>query len=246
MEYILKKSSNNELINNSNLDVFSKRILSTYPLEIIDDYLNYQYIEPQFENIDEIIAKINAFMNDNKKIVIVGDYDCDGILGTSILVKGFAKLGYHVGYYIPDRLKDGYGLNRNMVTLFKNKGYDLIITIDNGINAHEAITYAIDNHIDVIVSDHHHFNEYDLLANVLYLHPQLSDLDYNISGGMVAYYLVSHLLKYNDDYLKSLASITLLSDVMPIIKNNRLMIKELLHNSNPYLPIKLLSQNKIS
>lgn len=77
---------------------------------------------------------------DNKeKIVIYGDYDCDGIMATSILVKCFDMLNYRVGYYIPSRYIDGYGLNTKRVEDFYKKGYKLIITVDNGIAQFEAI-----------------------------------------------------------------------------------------------------------
>lgn len=92
-------------------------------------------------------------MKINEKICIYGDYDCDGILATSILVEGFRQLGVEVGYHIPSRLQDGYGLNVTRVEQMAAKGYSLIITVDNGIKANEAIDLANELGIDVIVTD---------------------------------------------------------------------------------------------
>lgn len=85
------------------------------------------------------LERIHEAIGNKEKICIYGDYDCDGILATSILVEAFRQLGVEVGYHIPSRLEDGYGLNANRVEQMANKGYTLIITVDNGIKAYEAI-----------------------------------------------------------------------------------------------------------
>lgn len=74
-----------------------------------------------------------------KKICIYGDYDCDGILSTAILVQAFLELGKKVGYHIPNRFEDGYGLNKERVQQMYEKGYSLLITVDNGIKAYELL-----------------------------------------------------------------------------------------------------------
>ncbi|MDR1781620.1 MAG: DHH family phosphoesterase [Bacilli bacterium] len=246
MNYKIKEENYNENLINSNLSIFEKKVLATYDNKIINDYLLSSYQDIIFDNMNAVIDKINEHIKSNHKIVIIGDYDCDGILGTSILVKAFAKIGIKVGYYIPNRLCDGYGLNKEMVQMFKDKDYQLIISVDNGIKAKPAIEYAYELGMDVIISDHHHIDEDDLCENTLYLHPTLSNIDYAISGGLVAYYLAKSLINAEDNYLKTLAAITLLSDVMPIMKNNRLLIKECLLKDIYYPQILLLTKNKLS
>ena len=117
-------------------------------LDDIEDPLN-------FENIEFAISRIQEAMKNKEKIMVYGDYDCDGICSTSILVKTFKLLNYDVGYYIPSRYKDGYGINEQMVELIHKKGYKLIITVDNGVSQIEALQLAKDYGIDVILTDHH-------------------------------------------------------------------------------------------
>ncbi|MDY5852692.1 MAG: DHH family phosphoesterase, partial [Bacilli bacterium] len=108
-----------------------------------------------FKNVDIIIKRIFKAIENKEKIIVYGDYDCDGIMATTILVKALQKLNAEVRYYIPSRYQDGYGLNEKNVQSIKEKGYSLIITVDNGISALEAILKAKELGIDVIVTDHH-------------------------------------------------------------------------------------------
>ena len=101
-----------------------------------------------------------------------------------------------MGYHIPSRLEDGYGLNANRVEQMANKGYTLIITVDNGIKAYEAIEKANELGVDVIVTDHHNYDDElpDAFSN--YSYKISPDYPYKeISGGFVAYKLASALLK---------------------------------------------------
>lgn len=240
---ICNNDINYQLIKGYDLPEFVLRVLASYDISNINDVLTYQQQEIVFKNLDECLELIKKHLNQKSKIVIVGDYDCDGILATSIMVKGFAKLNIEVGYYIPNRIKDGYGLSSNLVKQFLKKDYNLIITVDNGIVAQEAINYALANNIDVLISDHHQVVEDLLVAQALYFHPTFSNLEYEVSGGFVAYTLMSALLGYEDDYLHALAAITLISDVMPLVKGNRKFVRRALNNINKYeyLQIKLLA-----
>ena len=112
-----------------------------------------------FNDIDKVVLRIKKAIENQEKIFIYGDYDCDGIMATSILVKAFELLDYSVGYYIPSRYLDGYGLNVDKVKLAYEKGYKLIITVDNGVMQHEAIALAKSLGMDVIVTDHHNVPE---------------------------------------------------------------------------------------
>jgi len=184
-------------------------------------------------NIDKVKDKILNSINKKDKILIYGDYDCDGIMATSILVNTFNKLNYPVDYYIPSRYLDGYGLTKEKVKLAKEKGYNLIITVDNGVKAIDAINECKALGIDIIVTDHH---EYDNFPNdVLLLHPKLSNLKYQTSGGVIAFYLSYALLNTIDPYLLVLAGTSIISDIMIMKGENRNIVK---------LTLKYLNKNK--
>ena len=239
MNYNIKDTTLATTIKNGyKLPDFCAKVLASYNQNTIKDVLCYQSQKVVFEQMDQAVDLIKEHIKQNNKIVIMGDYDCDGILATSILVKAFAKLNYEVGYYIPNRIVDGYGINVDIVDKFIAKDYKLIITVDNGINAKEAINYALENGIDVVVTDHHTIDE-TMQCDIPYIHPAYSNLDYYVSGGYIAYALASSLLDYEDDYFQALAAITLISDVMPLNKGNRPFIRTALQNiqNKQYLQI---------
>lgn len=233
MHYVLLDTSKGPLISEKlKIPLFCANVLASKPDYIIKDILTYNKQDVIFDFMEKAITQIKEAIAQNKKIAIVGDYDCDGILATSLLYKAFLMLDYPVGYYIPNRFHDGYGLNKNIVDRLVAKDYQLIITVDNGINAKEALTHALNNHCQIIVTDHHELDETLQVAQVTYVHPKYSNLDYYVSGGYVAYQLAVNLLGKEDDYLKALAAITLISDVMPLVKGNRLFLREALQIMN--------------
>lgn len=220
------------------VDSLSKHI---NPEFVYHDYL-------LFNDSIKILERIQYAIDHKEKICIYGDYDCDGILATSILVDTFKQLSVDVGYYIPNRTLDGYGLNASRVEQMASKGYKLIITVDNGVKAFNAVDTANKAGIDVIITDHHDFD--DKLPNAYaILHTKLSP-NYpfkEISGGVVAYKLATALLKTHDKYLYTLASITTLSDMMPLIDENKTMVLRGLEHMEQYdyLPLRLLmSENQ--
>lgn len=190
------------------------------PRLVYHDFSQFSEAEPTLERIQEAI-------DHQEKICIYGDYDCDGILATTILVQAFEELGIHVGYHIPNRFEDGYGLNVKRVEQMAEKGYSLIITVDNGIKAYEAVERAADLGVDVIITDHHTFDEEELPEAFSIIHTKISN-DYpfkEICGGFVAYKLAAALLGHQDKYLFSLAAITTVSDMMPLLDENRSLVR---------------------
>lgn len=183
-------------------------------------------------NIELVKEKIFKAISDKKKILIYGDYDCDGIMATSILVNTFNKLNYEVDYYIPSRYIDGYGLTVDKVIKAKEIGYQLIITVDNGVSAIEAINKCKELGIDIIVTDHHEYNNFP--NDVLLLHPKESKLKYMTSGGVVAFYLSYALLNAIEPYLLTLAATSVISDVMIMKGENRNIVKLGLKYLNKY------------
>ena len=116
----------------------SKKLDQTQFKAFMDPHLIYHDFS-LFEESDETLERIEEAIENNEKICIYGDYDCDGILATAILVQAFHERGVEVGYHIPNRFTDGYGLNITRVEQMAEKGYSLIITVDNGIKAFDAI-----------------------------------------------------------------------------------------------------------
>lgn len=199
-----------------------------------------------FSEAEITLERIHEAIENKEKICIYGDYDCDGILATSILVDAFRQLNVEVGYHIPSRLEDGYGLNCQRVEQMASKGYTLIITVDNGIKAYDAVKRANELGIDVIITDHHSCDE-ELPEAFSIIHTKISpDYPYKeISGGFVAYKLASALLKKHDKYLFCLAAITTISDMMPLLDENRALVKRALEfmKENKFTQLELLLGN---
>lgn len=198
-----------------------------------------------FEQMEVAVARIEQAMRQKEKIMIYGDYDCDGICSVSILVKTFAKRNYPVGYYIPSRYKDGYGINEALVDEIKKKGYSLIITVDNGVRQFSALKRAKDYGIDVILTDHHEFA--DVLPECFCLiHPFRKIQDpMGQCGAYVAFMLSIRLLDRIDEYLLSLAALATVSDVMPMNSHNRNLVRYAVQNRLPdaYPNLTLLSRS---
>ena len=197
-------------------------------LSSLEDYHN-------FDNVDKAKERILKAINQNEKIMIYGDYDCDGITSVSILVKMFKYLNYdNVGYYIPSRYKDGYGINSNMVELIASKGYSVIITVDNGVSQIEALNLAKDKGIDVILTDHHEILN-DLPPYYTILHPCFKNKEKLAQcGGYVAFMLASAVLGRYDEYLMCLAGLATISDLMPLVKQNRDIVRLTIMALNKY------------
>ncbi|HMM00647.1 MAG TPA: DHH family phosphoesterase [Bacilli bacterium] len=197
-----------------------------------------------FLRMDEAVSLIKKTIRQHKKIIVYGDYDCDGVMSTTILVHALRKMGADVGYYIPSRYQDGYGINRKMIDAFNDKQYKLIITVDNGISQIEEIAYARQLGIDVIVTDHHTVGQKIPDANYI-LHPQYSAYSQLYScGAYVSLMLASTLLNRYDEYEVFLASIATISDMMPLQEHNRTLVRIgiNLYNERHFAPIYELIQ----
>ena len=198
-----------------------------------------------FKMMDECVRIVKEAVANNKKIFIYGDYDADGIMSVSILVKMFKMINYPVSYHIPNRYTDGYGLNLQRSQEIVENGYDLLITVDNGITAFEGIENAKKGGLQVLVFDHHQPS--DILPNADgILHPAVSEFgETATSAGFVTFMFAKSFLGKFDYFLATLASISLVSDMMPLVSYNRnllrLMIKE--YPNHPSLAIDMLKDN---
>lgn len=216
-------------------DIYKKRTNNTL-LQFFKDYLQYKdeidnaSLDVSLDYTKEFIELVNQ--NKNKKIAVIGDYDVDGVTATAIMIKGLRKYGVaDVYHFIPNRFTDGYGLNERLVDECDKLGVSLIITVDNGVRAFDAISKAKTLGMKVIVTDHHlpadTLPEADININPHIENKYLKTE--NICGAMVAYLLIKDLL--NDDSLveeKSLAAIGTICDVMPLAYENRKIVKELI------------------
>lgn len=189
-------------------------------LQVLSD--SYQYHQNDNIMLDKAVNRILEAKQKKQKVFVAGDYDCDGICATAIMKNTLDLLKIENGYYIPDRFKDGYGLNPNIVQMVAAKKYDLIITVDNGIKAYEALDLAKKLNIDVIVSDHH-IIEKDL-DNIV-VHPELMSEDFKgLCGAGVALQMSLKLIGEND-LNDCLAMIATIGDVMELFNENRIIVK---------------------
>jgi single-stranded-DNA-specific exonuclease len=184
-----------------------------------------------FERMNEAIDKILKIRANNETLYIYGDYDVDGITATAFLTLVFRRVGINVKYYIPNRMDEGYGLNkRALKEIYSNQG-KLVITVDTGVNSMEEIIYARERGIDIIITDHHKLVEEED-KEILTINPKLS-LDYPfklLSGAGVALKLAQALYMRLEETLDKLYEyidiimIGTVADVVPMIDENRLII----------------------
>ena len=178
-----------------------------------------------FDHMEEAVALVKDAVKNGKRIAIYGDYDADGIMGTSILVKMFKMDNYQVDYYIPSRYIDGYGLTLKYAKEAVINHVGLLITVDNGVSAFEGIEYLRNNGVDVLVLDHHTIQDKLPIANFI-IHPTFSHFgEVASSGAFTAFMFANAYLGKVDKYLATLASISLISDMMPLLEYNRRLLK---------------------
>lgn len=234
-----------DIMRKDHLSSLASKVLANRNIEFVSKTVEKDSYE--YKDMDKVVGAILKSINDKKKIVVYGDYDVDGICSVSILYRTFKLLNYDIGYYVPNRYEDGYGLNTQRVEQFYNKGYSLIICVDNGIKAFEAIELAREKGMDVIVLDHH--SKDDKLPDFNYLlHPEYSNFtDYNMCGASICYFLSKALLASSDDICLTLAGIATIADVMPLVNQNKLLVKKSLDilNKFKYKAINLLNSSNV-
>lgn len=199
-----------------------------------------------FKNAEKIADFIKKCILEGKKILIYGDYDCDGIMSTSILFLTIATDKFKPGFYIPNRESDGYGLNKKNIDMFHKLGYEAIICVDNGISLINEVEYAKSLGIQCVILDHHKILK-TLPKTEFIMHPEVDNIgDYNISAGEVCFFFSIVYLKKIDPYFLALATLSTFSDVMPLISYNKILARKGLEAINQYKfnEILLLLDNK--
>ena len=209
----------------------------------IDRYLNGtldQLYDPHLmKDMDKVAALILEKIRAGVRIRIVGDYDIDGVCSTYLLYRGLTRCGAAVDYQIPERIRDGYGINESIIRKAKEDGIDTIVTCDNGIAALEQVRLAKELGMTVIVTDHHEVVRDEDGSQVLpeadaVVNPHRDDCTYpfaGICGGVVAYKLVQVLYEKNGipeqewkDMLE-FAAIATVGDVMKLQDENRIIVR---------------------
>lgn len=210
--------------------------------EQIDRYLNGTldglYAPALLKDMDKAVEILKEKAASGKRIRIVGDYDIDGVCSTYILLTAFRRLGAEVDFDIPDRIKDGYGINEAIIEKAHEDGVDTILTCDNGISAYHQIALAKEYGMTVVVTDHHEVplnGETEILPPAdAVIDPKQSACGYpfpEICGAVVAYKLVEALYeacgvpKLQWQELLEFAAIATVGDVMRLQDENRILVK---------------------
>ena len=219
--------------------------------EAIDFYLNGTvedlYDGLLMKDMDRAVDILKEKIEEGKKIRVIGDYDIDGVNATYILQQGLAGLGADVDTDIPDRIKDGYGLNQMLIDRALEDDVDTIITCDNGIAAMNEIAYGKENGMTIVVTDHHEVPYLEENGEKKYLlppadavvDPHRADCEYpfkGLCGAAVAYKLVEVLYRVSgkseqevehlQDNLMENVAIATIGDVMDLVGENRVFVKK--------------------
>lgn len=246
----MKKANFQEIAEKYKISPITARLIRNREIigdEAIDFYLNGTiadlYDGMLMKDMDKAINILVRKIHDKVPIRVIGDYDIDGVNATYILQKGMSELGADVDTDIPDRIKDGFGLNRNLVDRALQDGIDTLITCDNGIAAREEIKYGKEQGLTIIVTDHHEVPYEEREGERQYLIPEAdavvdphrADCEYpfkGLCGAGVAYKLVEALYKAMSrdvddiDYLMENVAIATVGDVMDLIGENRIFVKQ--------------------
>lgn len=219
--------------------------------EAIDFYLNGTvedlYDGLLMKDMDRAVDILKEKIEEGKKIRVIGDYDIDGVNATYILQQGLAGLGADVDTDIPDRIKDGYGLNQMLIDRALEDDVDTIITCDNGIAAMNEIAYGKENGMTIVVTDHHEVPYLEENGEKKYLlppadavvDPHRADCEYpfkGLCGAAVAYKLVEVLYRVSgkpeqevehlQERLMENVAIATIGDVMDLVGENRVFVKK--------------------
>ncbi|HEY6329306.1 MAG TPA: single-stranded-DNA-specific exonuclease RecJ [Blastocatellia bacterium] len=200
-----------------------------------------KFLSPQISDLHDpflmrdmrkAVERINRAIAQNEKILIYGDYDVDGTTSTVILKKALSMIGAAVSYYIPERIRDGYGMRDDAMDRAKADGYHLVISVDTGIRANQVVEHARSLGLDVIITDHH-LPETTLPRAEAVLNPKRTDCEYpdkNLAGVGVAFKLAQALLikagraQYTESFLK-IAALGTIADIVPLVGENRVIAK---------------------
>src|SRR5579883_3200926 len=207
----------------------ARRFLHPQLSDLLDPYL--------LADIPQAVARLRRAIEQKEPILLYGDYDVDGTSAIVILKKGLDLLGAVASYHVPHRLRDGYGMRSEVIEEASAKGVKLIVSVDTGIRANDVVKHAAQLGIDVIVTDHH-LPETELPPAVAVLNPNRPDCPYpekNLCGAGVALKLMDALIAASGwdrarrerliASLLKLVAIATVADVVPLVGENRSIVK---------------------
>jgi len=209
--------------------------------ESVERFFNLDYHESLhdpwlFRSMRRVVDRIKKAIEDKEKILVLGDYDADGVCASSVLTEALRYCGAEPGIYIPDRSKEGHGLSDEAVRYAVENAIRLVITVDCGITNHEHIKQASEKGIDIIVTDHHEVPE-ELLPAYAVLDPKDPDSGYpfrGLSGTGVAFKLAQALIEEcveesdrerYEKWLLDRVAIATVADMMPLLDENRALVR---------------------
>ncbi|RRS32293.1 MAG: single-stranded DNA-binding protein [Epsilonproteobacteria bacterium (ex Lamellibrachia satsuma)] len=182
-----------------------------------------------FKDMDRATQRIVSAIENREKITVIGDYDVDGVVSTTLMKLFFEEIDYPVEWIIPNRFKDGYGLSANIIP--RIKGTDLAITVDNGISALHAAQLCKEEGIELIITDHHLLApEVPEAYAIIDQKQEACDFPYSdVCGAQIAWYLIASLknalgIQINMMEYMELVSIAIIADMMPLQHINRVMV----------------------
>lgn len=224
---------NKEMVKDLSSEEIIDHLLSLRNIEHKDSFLNPspEHLHDPFllKGVEKASKRIISAINNNENIMIYGDYDVDGISSIALMFTILKKLGANVDHYIPSRLKQGYGLNKEAIIETHKRGTNLIITVDCGINAEDEIQLAKKKGMDIIITDHH-LPEREITADII-INPKLKgNYPYReLAGVGVAFKLCQGLEKISnltENFLfwnLDLVALGTVADVMPLTGENRII-----------------------
>ena len=232
------KEENEKLANELNIEPELANLLIQRGVRTFDQAR--VFFRPQLDDLHDpflmkdmnlAIERIERAIQNNENILIYGDYDVDGTTSVALVYSFFKEFYNNIGYYVPDRYSEGYGISLQGIQYAQENNYSLIITLDCGIKANEKIDFAKKNGIDFIICDHHFPGDELPIAEAI-LDPKRSDCNYpfpDLSGCGVGFKLIQAYAKTNNiefekliPYL-DLVVVSIASDIVPIIDENRIL-----------------------
>lgn len=217
------------------LPAIHAKILASRSFESVDaicDFLSIDQQQPHdpysMYGMEQAVQMIDEAIDTGQHITVYGDYDADGVTSTSLIYRTLKEMGARVDYAIPNRFIHGYGPNIALFDELIDAGTQLIITVDNGISAVEAIQHARDRGCDVILTDHHEIGETLPNANVI-LHPRHPEGNYpfgELAGVGVALKLSQALIQDSLEPFLAYAAIGTVADLVPLIDENRWIVRK--------------------
>jgi len=263
--WVLKKQGNPEIVESLaeelNIDPILANLLSQRGVT------NYNgardFFRPSLDNLhdpflmkdmDQAVERLNKAIQNKEKILIYGDYDVDGTTSVALMYSFLQTFNLDLGYYIPNRYSEGYGISLPSIDFAKGEGYSLIIALDCGIKANEKIELAKEKNIDFIICDHHLPGETIPKAAAV-LDPKRPDCNYpfdQLSGCGVGFKLIQAMAQSNDIPFSKIipfldmVAVSIASDIVPVVDENRILAKFGLEQLNKSPRIGLRSIIRIS